>query len=208
MAVKFEIYRNGQKQSAFQPIAAIVLGPESVPIPGDVSFKNGLLIAERIDDHPIGIGLLWDTGEAGVYHIETTRLPHREAPYNLNVELARHRMMRLVQKWEDWNLFDFPRADKFQQAFDEAQDKFATALGQLSEPAVAARTADEALTMALNLSEEISLFHGELLLNRRKTAGQFGKIIFGSEEAMRSGKFGLLAIPLEAANMHFHEDIF
>lgn len=191
MAVKFEIFRDGKRLNSFQPVAALVMGPESVPIPGEVSFKNGLLVAERIDDAPIAIALLWDMGEGGAYHLETTRLPHRDKPYNLNLELARHRLMKLVQKWEDWNLFDFPRAEKYQQAFREVQEKLAEALGQLGDPAVASKTADEALNMGVKLSEDISLFHGELLLNRRKTAGQFGRIIFGCrvDSAVQNQKY-------------------
>jgi hypothetical protein len=218
MAVKFEIYRDGKRLGAFQPEAAMVMGPESVPIPGEVRFKNGLLAAERIDYHPIGIALLWDMGDAGAYHLETTRLPHRETPYNLNVELARHRLMKLMQKWEDWNLFDFPRADKFQQAFRDAQMKLAESLGQLSDPPAAAKTADEALEMGLKLSEEVSLFHGELLLNRRKTAGQFGKIIFGCRvdstvqsqkyKEMVPGQFDYACVPMPWRQIQPEETVF
>ena len=46
---------------------------------------------------------------------------HAAARYvDLNVELARFRLMRIVQKQEDWNLFYFPRAEKFTQYFNEA----------------------------------------------------------------------------------------
>src|SRR5947209_17510806 len=46
----------------------------------------------------------------------------------LNVELARLRLMKIVQKQEDWNLFDFPRAEKFLAKFRDAQDLFSEAL--------------------------------------------------------------------------------
>ena len=56
----------------------------------------------------------------GTFHVETTRLQPREQPYNLNVELARFRLMKIMQKQEDWNLFDFPKTEKYQQRFHEA----------------------------------------------------------------------------------------
>jgi hypothetical protein len=61
-------------------------------------------------------------GDAWIFVLETTRLASREKPYILNVELARFRLMKVVQKQEDWNLFDFPRAEKFGPKFREAQD--------------------------------------------------------------------------------------
>src|SRR6476646_11165848 len=134
MPVKFEIYRDGNRLSSFTPVAAIAMGPESVPIPGDVAFKDGLLTVSRTDDHAVGVSLMWDAGPQGAYQLETTRVPPREKPYNLNVELARARLMKIVQKQEDWNLFDFPRTDKFMVRFRETQGFFADALGKLEQP--------------------------------------------------------------------------
>lgn len=218
MAVKFEIYREGKRLTSFQPVSAMVMGPESVPIPGDVSFKSNLLVAERIDDNPVGISLLWEMGETGAYQMETTRLPHRPEPYNLNVELARHRLMKLIQKWEDWNLFDFPKAEKFQQDFRDAQAKLAEALGQLDDGALAAKTADESLAMSLKLGEEISLFHSELLLNRRKAAGQFGRTIFGCRadssvqnqkyKEILAGQLDYACVPMSWRQMQPEEQAF
>ena len=131
MPIKFEIYRDGSRVMNFVPMGAIAIGPESVPMAGDVTFSDGYLVVEKADEHATAVGLMWDCGSAGTYHIETTRLPPREKPYNLNVELARFRLMRIVQKQEDWNLFDFPKAEKFTTAFHEAQALFADALGKL-----------------------------------------------------------------------------
>src|SRR4029079_12760419 len=129
MPVRFEIYREGTRLTAFTPLAAMAMGSESVPIPGEVIFKDGYLLLARTDDHAVGISLLWDVGPLGLYQLETTRVPPRDNPYLLNVELARFRLMKIVQKQEDWNLFDFPRAEKFTQAFREAQAIFAASLG-------------------------------------------------------------------------------
>src|SRR5688500_13082983 len=98
MSIKFEIYRNGQRVTAFEPVAAMAIGPESVPIAGPVVFRDGLLEVQRNDEHATGVALLWDAGGLGEFHLETTRLRHREKPYNLNVELARFRLMKIVQK--------------------------------------------------------------------------------------------------------------
>jgi hypothetical protein len=179
MPIKFEIYRDGKLVTNFNPVGAIAIGPESVPQPGDVIFKDGQLVVDKTGDHATAVGLLWDCGPVGTYHVETTRLPPRENAYNLNVELARFRLMRIVQKQEDWNLFDFPRADRFTQLFHEAQSLFADALGKLEKPGEAAKLADEALARGVELSEQLALFHGELLLNRRRASGAFVKHVIG-----------------------------
>lgn len=179
MPIKFEIYRDGKKATAFTPVGATAMGPESVPMPGEVVFSDGLLSIRRVEEHPAGVALLWDAGEVGAYYLETTRLPPRDKPYILNVELARARLMKLIQKQEDWNLFDFPRAEKYSQKFRDAQNLFADSLGHLQEPDEAARLADAALAMAIELSEELSGFHAELLLNRRRSTNALPKHIFG-----------------------------
>src|SRR5687767_9756869 len=162
MSITFEIYREGSRVASFTRVGAIVVGPESVPIAGEVKFEDGMLVAERPDEHAVGISLMWDAGAIGAYHLETTRLQPREKPYNLNVELARFRLMRIVQKQEDWNLFDFPRAEKFTQLLHEAQQMFAEALGKLDQPAEASRLADQSLALSTDLSEQLAMFHGDL----------------------------------------------
>ncbi|HSV12703.1 MAG TPA: endo-1,4-beta-xylanase [Tepidisphaeraceae bacterium] len=179
MSLIFEIYREGKRLTEFVPSGAVAMGPESVPVQADISFEGGLLYVRRPDDHAIGVGLLWDAGIHGAYFMETTRLSERPTPYNLNVELARFRLMRIVQKQEDWNLFDFPRAEKFGTKFREAQEIFADALGKLHEPAAASLLADQALSLALELSEELGAFHADLLIQRRKANGAFVRHVIG-----------------------------
>src|SRR4051794_40480745 len=179
MPVKFEIYRNNQRVTAFEPVCAMAVGPESVPVPGEVLMRDGLLVVNRKDDHAIGVALLWDVGPLGSFVLETARLQPRDKAYNLNVELARFRLMKIVQKQEDWNLFDFPKFDKFLQRLHDGQMLFADALGKLHDPPAAAAAADRALEMAIDLSEQLAAFHADLLLNRRRATNGFVKHIFG-----------------------------
>ena len=159
------------------------LGPRACRCRSEVFFRDGLLVVNRKDEHAAGVALLWDAGVMGTYMLETTRLPPREKPYNLNVELARFRLMKIVQKQEDWNLFDLPKGektDKFAARLHEAQMLFAdAAAGKLHEPASAAKQADRSLEIAIDLSEQLSAFHSDLLLNRRRNSNGFVKHIFG-----------------------------
>ncbi len=191
MAIKFEIYRDGNRISQFTPVAPMAMGPESVPLPAEIVFQNGLLLVNRADDGAMGVALLWDVPGVGTYHLETTRLQHRDQPYNLNVELARARLMKIVQKQEDWNLFDFPKAEKFVQRFRESQSLLADALGLLHEPGEAARLADQSLAISIDLSEQLAIFHGDLLINRRRQSNAFVKHIVGcrADSAIQNAKY-------------------
>ena len=179
MSLKFEIYRDGARLTQFTPVAPMAMGPESVPLPAEIIFRDGMLVINRAEEHPLGVALLWDVPGIGTYHLETTRLQHREQPYNLNVELARSRLMKIVQKQEDWNLFDFPKAEKFVQRFRESQSLLADALGMLPESSEAAKLADQSLAISIDLSEQLAAFHGELLINRRRQSNAFVKHIVG-----------------------------
>jgi hypothetical protein len=181
MSLSFEIYRDGVRVTDFTPTGAVGMGPESVPVYADISFDHGLLHVRRSDDHAAGVGLLWDVGPQGSFFLETTRLSPREKPYILNVELARFRLMKVMQKQEDWNLFDFPKAEKFALKFRDGQALLAEALGLLHEPAEASLLADRALAMSIDLSEELCAFHAELLIQRRRGNGAFVKHVVGCQ---------------------------
>jgi len=206
MSLSFEIYRDGKRLTEFTPAGAIGMGPESVPVFADITVENGRLTLRGNEDQPLGVALLWDMGALGSFMLETTRLPHREKPYILNVELARFRMMKIVQKQEDWNLFDFPRAEKFGQRFREAQLLFADALGKLHEPEEASKLGDAALQMAIELSEELGNFHADLLIQRRRSNGAFVRHVVGcridptiSNEKYRetvAGNFDYAIVPM------------
>src|SRR5882672_4094119 len=218
MPVKFEIYRDGQRVSQFQPTAAYAVGPESVPIQADIIQRDGMLVVSRPDDVPVGLSLLWESGPAGAYHLETTRLQPRERPYILNVELARLRLMKIVQKQEDWNLFDFPRAEKFMTKFRDTQDLFSESLTKLDDPATAAQLADDSLSRAILLSEELAMFHMELLVNRRRQSNSFVRHIFGCRvdssvqnqryREMLAGNFDYAVLPLPWKVLQPQEGVF
>jgi hypothetical protein len=217
-SIKFEIYRDGTRLPAFEPVGATAVGPESVPVLGDVTFRDGVLVVARSDESAAGVSLMWDMGPLGSLQLETTRLPPRSKPYVLNVELARFRLMRVMQKQEDWNLFDFPKTEKYAARFHDAQMTFADALGKLDEPAEAAKLADKALEIGLELSEQLATFHSDLLIQRRRASVGFVKHIFGCridptvpneryKEALASG-FDYAVVPMSWKQLQPQENSF
>src|SRR5688500_9503876 len=60
--LRFGCYRDGARVMSFELVVATAIGPESVPVPGEVVFRDGLLVVNRKDEHAAGVALLWDAG--------------------------------------------------------------------------------------------------------------------------------------------------
>ena len=71
----------------------------------------------------------------GTVTLQTCLLPEREKPYLLSLELARHRLMLLLNKLEDWALFDLAPTDPGMVLFEKARKAFTEAVvAQGAEP--------------------------------------------------------------------------
>lgn len=116
----------------------------------------------------------------GPVQLETTRLVPRAEPYHLHVELARHRLMRISFKREEWGLFDYPGMDDLAAQVEEAREEFVRALEHTDHPRQAAQHADRSLASAVDVSEKIARFHAGVFLNRRVAAGGFTRQFLGT----------------------------
>lgn len=176
--LRFDVYRNSGAAGDVDLAGAYVFGQDGVPIRADLTTSPSQITCTKRAAGACGLTLLWDAGPAGRYLLPTTRLPDRAQPYNLNVELARARILHLVQKREDWGLFDFADAAALNEQFHQARGKFIEAL-KADDPVAAAALADEALAAAITLGEKMALFHAGIFLGRRKVAAAAAKHSLG-----------------------------
>ncbi|MGE3106802.1 MAG: endo-1,4-beta-xylanase [Phycisphaerales bacterium] len=153
---------------------ACLLGPDDVPVQADVRTLDGQIRCEKrnqeaaalclqlpIDPSPPSPGGLG----MGVIALQTCLLPEREKPYILTIELARHRLMLVLNKLEDWALFDLGPDDPVMKVFDLARQAFTravvTAGGSPRESQNRDAHADllgrEALSLALEAGELLAL---------------------------------------------------
>ncbi len=79
MPIKFEIYRDGARLTSFEPVGATAMGPESVPNPGEMFFRDGMLFVDRKEEHAAGVSLLWDCGTQGLSAGNHPPAPARKA---------------------------------------------------------------------------------------------------------------------------------
>jgi hypothetical protein len=166
--LRFDAYRDGKTADDVDLSGAYLFGQDAIPVRADLIGDGGSITCIKTIPGACGLTLLWSAGAAGTLLLSTSRLPDRGKPYVLNVELARAQVMRLLQKREDWGLFDYADADDLNAEFDEVRAAFVESL-RADDPPQAAARADVALEKALILGEKIALFHADVFLGRRKT---------------------------------------
>jgi len=173
--VKFEVYKKGKLVDKFALCGAYLFGMDEIALRdvGQITFKKGIVECGRRELESAALALLWPIEGFGKVLLSTTRLPHRERPYNLNVELARARLMQITVKREDWSLFD--EGDNFDSAGRQARDLFIQALQNISNGAKASVLADESLAKAMVFSEKLAAKHAELFFEARRKNRNFGR---------------------------------
>src|SRR4051794_30830079 len=165
--LRFRVFKNGVPPAELDLATAYLVGSDSVPIRGEFSYSNGEIVCRKRAAGPAALTLMWETKNFGSVMLETTRLPERDEPYILNLELARGRVMRLMQKREEWGLFDLPEAAAVNEKAVEARDLLLEAITHQGEPSVASEFSDKCLQIILPISEQAALTHADLLLQRR-----------------------------------------
>src|SRR5271170_3318769 len=126
--LRFRVYKDGQVPAELDLSTAYLVGSDSVPIRGEFSYFNGEIVCRTRAAGPAALTLLWNLKGFGNVMLETTRLPERDEPYLLNLELARGRVMRLMQKREEWGIFDIAEAVPVNEKSLEARDLLLNAI--------------------------------------------------------------------------------
>ncbi|MCG3128583.1 MAG: hypothetical protein CHACPFDD_03472 [Phycisphaerae bacterium] len=177
---------------------AYAVGSDGVPLRADIRLADGIVQCSARTSDPYGLALLWPVREFGSILLETTRLPPRDAPYNLHVELARHRLLRINLKREEWGLFDYPGIDELAAMVDEARALFVEAIKLRSDDRRAAEFADRSLARAVLGSEKFCQFHASVFLQRRQQSGGFARRFLGVTTPLPTPTNGVVAQLAEA----------
>ena len=168
--LRFNVYRDGKPAGDIDLAGMYLFGQDAIPVRADVTAEGGRISCVKHIPGACGLALLWEAGKSGRLLLPTGRLMDRAEPYNLNVELARAQVARLIQKREDWGLFDYPEAEALNREFNSVRKGFVESL-KPADPAEASVLADKALDEAVTLGEKITLFHADIFLKRRKALG-------------------------------------
>ena len=178
--LRFTIYDGDQPAKTLSLDGAYLIGSDHVPIRAEFEFADGELICHKRAQGPSALNILWPVKGMGSIILETTRLPERDRPYNLHLELARAQLMRLCQKREDWGLFDIDNIEHIERGFQQSQDLLIESIKSGSMEG-AAKIGNDVLRTALPVGEQMCLFHAGMFLTRRRQQGQLGRRLFGCQ---------------------------
>lgn len=165
--MKFLVFENGKPAKEFVLSGAYLFGSDLIPFRyvEAIRFSDGLIECVKKNNEAAGLALLWPVEGFGRIMLNTARIPERPEPYNLNVELARARLMQITLKREDWALFD--SSDDLEAQCQETQALFIKALEHIRQPEKASVFADQALAKGLDFSEKLSARYAEQFLATR-----------------------------------------
>ncbi len=165
--LRLDVYSNGVPAKDVVLDGAYLFGQDGVPVRADLRFKDGQITCTKRVQGACGLALLWDAGHSGRFMLSTTRLPDRNKSYNLNVELTRGQITRIIHKREEWGLFDHDGAKSLNKEFLKVRKKFIASL-TASDPQKASVLADKALADSITLGEKLTLLHADIFLSRRQ----------------------------------------
>jgi len=209
--VKFQVFNKGKVVDKFRLCGAYLFGTDGIGIRrAKIRFKNGFVECERPNLETAGLALLWPINGLGRMLLPTTCLPERDRPYNLNLEIARAKLMQIINKREDWLFFD--SVVGLEDISKESQDLFIQAIQNISDAPTASHLADESLKKAIVFSEKLALNQAELIFNTRAKSHGFSQGCLGcrvdptqinnSEYVERLLElFGTVMIPINWAQM-------
>src|SRR4030042_632405 len=164
--MRFQVFKDGKVVDKFALCVAYLFGTDGIAIRrAQITFKNGIIECEKPSQETAGLTLLWPIDGFGKVLLPTTCLPERERPYNLNVEIARAKLMQIVNKREDWSFFNDVHG--LAELSENAQDLFIRAIQNISDPSKASQLADESLNKAIIIAENLAIKQADSLFQAR-----------------------------------------
>ncbi len=180
--LSFEVYESNKLAESANLAGSYVVGSDDVPLRAEVTFRGGVIQCTKRAAGPAGLALLWKIDGVGEVLTETVRLLERDTPYNLHIELARGRLLRLNQKIEDWGLLDQQEPEDAFKLIHDARELLIQAL-QADTPAQAAVFADKSLAASVQGSEGLSAYHANAFFDRRLRTGSLPRRVLGCRVA-------------------------
>jgi len=212
--VKFQVFKNGKVAEKFRLCGAYLFGTDGISIRRTkIAFREGFVECTKPNLETAGLALLWPINGFGRILLATTCLPERKRPYNLNLEIARAKLMQIVNKREDWSFFE--SIENLEDISKQTQALFIRAIQSISDAPAASRLADESLEKAIVFSEKLAIKEAELYFNARGKNHGFGRGCLGCSvdpkqiENAKYGErllelFGFVAIPINWAQIESH----
>lgn len=185
--IRFSVFSGDKPASSLDLNGAYLVGSDGVPLRAEIEFRKGEIVCKKRTAGPAGLVVLWPVPGVGTILLDTARVPERDKPYTLQLELLRGRLMRIAHKLEEWQQLDPDEGLDYSEALDACRDLMIRAL-QAETPAQSAQVAEEGLTAAVRATEELTLRRANAWYERRRRqAHAFPRRPFGCSVDVRNG---------------------
>ena len=202
--LQFEIHDASGPSAERPPLRAHLLGRDDHPVSGRIRMKGRRLVCEPEDALATALCLEVDVGPLGRVMLQTCLLPHRDEPYLLNLELARHQIKQYIVKGEDWLLFDPEGGGDSFRIWERARTLFVQAVTE-TDRVRAEGKARESLVAALEAGERLAMLQAGQALQRRYARRGASSTLMGVRVDPRSdpglggglaGEFDVIAVDM------------
>jgi hypothetical protein len=216
--VKFQVFKDGKVIDKFLLCGAYIFGTDGISVRrAQITFQNGLIECKKSNLETVGLALLWPIDGFGKVLLPTTCLPERACPYNLNVEIARAKLMQIINKREDWSFFN--NIESLGGISKEAQNLFIQAIQNISDASAASKLADESLKKAIVFSEKLAIKQAKSVFEARCRNRGFGRGCLGCRVDVSQianpryvekllELFGAVTIPINWARMEPERGVY
>lgn len=175
--IRFAVYDQNGPAKEMPLHHAHLIGKEDLTIAGAVSFEDGVISCRKHVQDAAALGVQVEVGPGGRLLLQTCLLPDRDQPYNLFVELARHRLMLLLNKIEEWSLSALPTDHPVMTGFERARELFTIAISTPHDGAAetAARVSEfarQSLRLGIEAGERMTLLQAERELAAKAALGK------------------------------------
>lgn len=164
--IRFAVFDESGPAREFPLHHHCLVGKEECTVPGTIAFESGQLVCRKHSNDAAALSLQVDAGPAGRLTLQTCLLPDRPEPYLLDLELARHRIMLLLNKLEEWSFSDLPGDHPVMTGFERARELFTQALISPRSPgggysSEQARLARRSLELGIDAGERLAMLQAE-----------------------------------------------
>lgn len=148
--------------------------PFTVPV-----VDENLIAADIGDRSAAALHARFPVSSFGEVTLPTGVLAAGAPPYNLNVEIARERILRIESKVREWGVKGFIPSETFEQQLTDAKRIFEYTGPDESEERKS-RWADLSLTCSMPAGEQLAMEYAEWCVARRRAAGGFKDFLLGA----------------------------
>ncbi len=202
--LSFAVFDDDGPAGDFALRHAYLVGPDDVPVAAEIEFRAGVIRCRKPTTEAAGLSLQYRVAlpaeagarTVGVFTLSTCLLPERDEPYLLSLELARHQIMQVLNKLEQWGLFDLPAEHPAMRQFEDARHRFAHALvaqrihnGSDAARIDAERTARAALALAIDAGERLTLIQADRQIRARFSGELYARAARLHADSIASERF-------------------